>query len=45
MKRLAGGLVFVVGLASLLYITGCDVTQQVIDTIGLAGDIAGIWVK
>ena len=45
MQRLARGLVFVVGLTSLLYVTGCDVTQQVVDTIGLAGDIAGIWVK
>jgi hypothetical protein len=45
MQRLTRGIVFAAGLLSLVYITGCDVTQQVIDTIGLAGQIAGIWVQ
>lgn len=35
----------VAGLVMLVSITGCDVTQQVLDTLGLAGQIAGIWLQ
>jgi hypothetical protein len=38
--------VVVLGMASILLATGCtDVTQQVLDTIGLAGNIAGVWLQ
>lgn len=45
MQWLARGLVLVIGAVTLLSVTGCDVTQQVLDTIGLAGNIAGVWLK
>lgn len=45
MQRLTRGAMLVLGIISILYVTGCDVSQQVLDTIGLAGDIAGVWVK
>ncbi len=35
----------VLGAISILYVTGCNVGQQVLNTIGLAGQIVGTWVK
>jgi hypothetical protein len=47
MYQMARALTIVVlGMASILFVTGCtDVTQQVLDTIGLAGNIAGVWLQ
>lgn len=45
MRRLTRGAVLGFGVVALLSITGCDVTQQVLDTIGLAANIVGVWVK
>jgi hypothetical protein len=46
MRRLTFGLTAVVlGVASILLITGCDdVSGQVLDTIGFAGDIVSVWL-
>lgn len=46
MRRLACGLMMaVVAVASLVFMTGCDVRGQVLDTIGLAGQITGTWLN
>lgn len=45
MQRLTRGAMLVAGVVSILFVTGCDVGTQVLDTIGLAGDIVGVWVK
>ena len=46
MRRMTRGLTAVVlGIASIFFVTGCDdVSGQVLDTIGLAGDIVGVWL-
>jgi hypothetical protein len=36
----------VLGMASILLVTGCDdVSGQVLDTIGMAGDIVSVWLR
>jgi hypothetical protein len=47
MRQMTRGLMAaVLGIVSIFFVTGCtDVTQQVLDTIGLAGNIAGVWVQ
>jgi hypothetical protein len=38
--------VVVLGMASILFVTGCtDVSGQVLNTIGLAGDIVSVWLQ
>jgi hypothetical protein len=42
---LARGAMFAFGVIAILSISGCDVTGQVLDTIGLAGNIVSVWLQ
>jgi hypothetical protein len=46
MRRLTYGLsAGILGVVSIFLITGCDdVSGQVLDTIGFAGDIVSVWL-
>lgn len=47
MRRLTQGISAVVlGIVSVFFVSGCDdVSSQVLDTIGLAGDIVSVWLN
>ncbi len=44
MQRFSRAMMVVFGVVTLLAGSGCDATQQVLDTIGLAGNIVQVWL-
>lgn len=45
MQWLKRGAMVAFGLMTVIYVTGCDVTGQVLDTIGLAWNVVDLWVR